>query len=543
MSLGLPLFRRFLVLAPVALLLGLGACAKRETPVEEGIRTHTLLIGNQNEPATLDPHLIDAATDMNVAVALFEGLTAYDEKTGGPVPAVAEKWEISPDGLIYTFHLRPTAKWSNGDRVTAGDFEYSFHRILSPALGSTYAYMLYPIKNAEAFYTGKVKDFAEVGVKAIDDSTLRVTLGQATPYVLGLAAHCTWMPVHKPTIEKFGKMDARDTAWTRAGNLVGNGPFVLTEWRSNARIVTKKNPHYWGAATNQLEGVTFFPTEKSDVEELNFRAGQLHLTFQLPPSKIASYRQQSPELLHIDTVLSLYYVNFNATKPPLNNPKVRRALSLALGRNSIAQNVFSGAQTPASTLVPPNCNGYVGPEGQKDNFEAARALLAEAGFPGGKGLPSMAIQVMNDDKLPRAAEAIQAIWLRELGVKITIEPYEQKTWLQNQQTLSHTIGLLGWTADYPDPITFLDVFRTGGGQNWTGWGSKEYDSLLDQAAATADPAARYALLKKAETVILDEAPIAPLTFRARTYLMHPSVKNWQAAPLDIHRYHLLRLEK
>jgi oligopeptide transport system substrate-binding protein len=524
-------------------LLCLAGCGRRETPVEAGIATHTLHLGNRDEPATLDPHLIDAATDMNVAEALFEGLTAFDEKTGGAQPAAAERWDISPDGLVYTFHLRPTARWSNGDRLTARDFAYSFQRILTPALGSTYAYMLWPIKNAEDFNSGKLKDFSAVGVTVVDDVTLRVTLTRPTPYLLGLAAHCTWMPVHRATIEKYGKIDERGTAWTRAGNLVGNGPFTLTEATPNLRIVVAKNPHYWGAAANQLEKIVFYPTEKADTEELNYRAGQAHVTYSLPPSKIATYRQQSPDLLHIDTLLALYYINFNTTKPPLDNPKVRRALSMAVGRSSISQNVFNGAQPGAHTLVPPNCNGYVGPSGQPDDFAAARALLAEAGFPGGKGLPSMSIMVLNDDKLPRAAEALQAIWLRELGVKITIEPYEQKTWLRNQQTMIHTIGLLGWTADFPDPITFLDCFRTGNGNNWTGWGSKVYDGILDEAANTADPTARYALLKKAETLLLDEAPLAPLIFRARTYLVHPSVKNWQPAPLDIHRYHLLRLEK
>ena len=535
-----PLRITLTLLLSVLLLTG---CGKRETPVDEAIRNNTLLVGNQNEPATLDPSLVDAATDMNLSVALFEGLAAYDEKTGGPAPGVAEHWDISPDGLTYTFHLRPTAKWSNGDRVTAGDFVYSFQRILSPAFGATYAYMLWPIKNAEAFNSGKLKIFSEVGVTAVDDTTLRITLARPTPYLIGLAAHVTWMPVHRATIEKYGKIDERGTAWTRPGNLVGNGPFTLTEWKPNARLIVAKNPHYWGAATNQIERVVFYPTEKSDIEELNFRAGQLHVTYSLPPTKIDSYRQQSPGRLRLDPLLGFTYINFNTTKPPLNNPRVRRALALALERPAIAQRVFSGARAPAHSVVPPNCSGYTSSGGQPDDFAAARTLLAEAGFPGGKGLPSMSIQVLNDDKLPRTAEAIQAMWLRELGIKVTIEPFEQKTWIQNQQTLAHTMALMGWTADFPDPITFLDVFKSGGGNNWTGWASKDYDALLDQAAGTADPASRFALLQKAEALLLTEAPIAPLIFGAKTYLIHPAVKNWEPAPLGIHRYQLIRLEK
>ena len=518
------------------------SCTKRETPVVEGIRTHTLLIGNQNEPATLDPQIVDAATDLNISVALFEGLTVLDEKTAQPLPGVAERWEVSPDGLTYTFHLRANARWSNGDAVTASDFAYSFERILSPALGSVYAYMLWPIKNAEEFNSGKLKEFSQVGVTVVDPATLRLTLARPTPYLLEIAAHNTWMPVHRATIEKFGKISDRDSAWTRPGNLVGNGPFALTEWRPNARLIVTKNPQYWDAAHNHLERVIFFPTEKADVEELNFRAGQLHITYSLPPSKIPIYQKDAPQKLRLDPLLSLIYVNFNTTKPPFTDPRVRRALAMAIDRSAISQSVYNGAWRPAATLVPSNCGTYIPPAGQALDFAAARALLAEAGFPGGKGLPPLPLQVLNDDKEPKVAETIQAMWQRELGVTITIEPYEQKTWIQNQQTLSHTIGLMGWTADFPDPITFLGLFTTGNGNNWTGWGNKDYDTLLAQAANTADAAARFALLQKAESLLLTEAPLAPVTFGARTYLIHPAVKNWEPSPVGVHRYQVVELK-
>jgi oligopeptide transport system substrate-binding protein len=528
-----------LVLLVVALLAA--GCGRRETAVSAGVRTHILHLGNQNEPATLDPHIMDAATDMNVAVALYEGLTSYDEKTGEGVPAVAERWDVSSDGLTYTFHLRPTAKWSNGDPVTAGDFAYSIQRILTPSLGSTYAYMLWPIRNAEEFNAGKVKNFAEVGVKVVDDHTLQLTLARPTPYLPMLAAHNTWMPVHRATVEKFGAADQRSSPWTRPGNLVGNGPFVLSEWQPNARISVTRNQHYWGNAQNQIEGVVFYPIEKAEVEELNFRAGQLHATFGLPASKISSYRQASDSRLRIDPVLGIEYINFNVTKPPVNDPRVRRALALAIDRQTLAQNVLAGGRVAAGTIVPPNCGAYTGPGGVTLDGEAARRLLAEAGFPGGKGFPTLALQVRNDETTTRMAEAIQGMWQREFGISVTIEPSEQKVWLQTQQTLSHTIGVLGWTADFPDAITFLDVFRTGNGNNWTGWGSRDYDKLLDDAAVTANAAARLALLQRAEALLLTDMPAAPIVFRARTYLLHPSVHNWTPAPLGIHRYQLLRL--
>jgi oligopeptide transport system substrate-binding protein len=222
---------------------------------------------------------------------------------------------------------------------------------------------------------------------------------------------------------------------------------------------------------------------------------------------------------------------------------VRRALSLAVDRTALSQNVLNGAFLAAPTMVPPACGDYVSTAKVTRDLDTARRLLAEAGFPGGKGLPSIPVQVLNDENQPRVMEALQAIWLKELGVKITIEPFEQKTLFQNQQNLQHTLAVLGWTGDYADASTFLDIFRTGNGQNWTGWGNKDFDALLDQAARTTDPLARLTLFQKAEALLLDQAPISPLLHRARTYLIHPSVKNWAPAPLGTRRFQLIRLEK
>ena len=522
-------------------LLLLTACGKRETPVEEGIRTKTLLIGNQNEPATLDPHLNDSATEFNIIVALFEGLTAFDEKTATPVPAAAERWDISADGLVYTFHLRADARWSNGDRLTSRDFAWSFQRYLSPALASPYAYLLHPIRGAESFNAGKTKDFSEVGVAAPDDTTLRVTLARPTPQVLGMAQ--LWMPVHRASVEQAGRADDRSSPWARAGKLVGNGAFTLAEWRPNAHVVVAKNPRYWDAAANLIERIVFHPVERAETEELNFRAGQLHLTFDLPASKIPAYRKDAPDRLRLDPLLGTHYVNFNVTKPPLNDARVRRALALALDRAALAAAVFNGARAPARTFVAPNCGGYLPPDGQREGFAAARALLAAAGFPGGKDFPVLPLLVRNDTTMPKVAEVIQALWQRELGVKITIEPSEQKTWIENQNALRHTVALRNWIADFPDPSNFLDTFRTAHGSNSSGWSHPAYDALLDRASATLDPARRFALLREAEQLLLDEAALAPLVTLARTYLIHPSVKNWLPAPMGLHRYQLIRLEK
>jgi oligopeptide transport system substrate-binding protein len=537
-----PAFASFLTLAGALGLLAASGCAKRETPAEAGLRSHTLLIGNQAEPADLDPQIATAYTDQNILMALFEGLTSLDEKTSLPVPGVAERWDVSPDTLTYTFHLRADARWSNGDPVTAQDFAYSFQRILSPKLASEYSYMLWPVKNAEAFNTGKLADFSAVGVEAIDARTLRLTLERPTPYLLALAAHPTWFPVHRSVIEKFGRMDQRNTAWTRPGNLVGNGPFILTTWTPNARIVVTKNPRYWDAARNHLEHVVFFPTENPEVEERDFRAGQLHLTFGLPVSKIPGYRERAPAQLRLDPFLQTFFFRFNVTRPPFDRTPVRRALALAIDRDAIARHVLGGSRLPATHLTPDNCAGYTARAGVPTDPDTARRLLAAAGFPGGQGLPPIELQVRNDDIMPKVAEAIQAGWRRELGVTVSIAPFEQKIWLQNQQTLHYAIALGGWAGDFVDPVTFLGLFVTDGGNNWTGWSNARYDRLIDEAAHEPDRSRRYEFFQQAEKILLEEAPIAPLYFGARAYLIRPEVKNWAPSLLGFHRYQLIRLE-
>ncbi len=517
-------------------LLFFAACSRHATPAEEGIRTQTLLIGNLAEPQDLDPHILTAYTDMNIAAAIFEGLTIPDERTGVPLPGTSDRWDISADGLVYKFHIRANAKWSDGTPVTSRDFAYSFQRILTPELASEYSYMLWPIKNAEAYNAGKLKDFSQVGIATPDDATLVLTLERPTPYLLALAAHSTWYPVQRACIEKFGTMAQRSTRWTRAGNLVGNGPFKLTEWNPNTRITVEKDPNYWDAASVRLNRIRFFPTESADTEERNFRVGQVHITYDLPLSKVAAYRAQSPSPLRIDPLLSLYYLNFNLKKPPFDNPLVRRALSLAIDRAAIARSVLDGVLPAATSFVPPDCGGYNSRTHVGYDVAAAKRLLAEAGYPDGKGLPTFSLQVLNDIRQPKMAEAIQAMWARDLGVHVAIETNEQKIWFQNQQSMQHQIGFMGWTADFPDPVTFLSICQTGNGNNWSGWSNPEYDRLMGEADHTADAKARFELMQQAEKILLTDLPTPPLVYRSRTYLIHPAVKNWAPAIIGIHLY-------
>ncbi len=533
---------RQLLFTALCSLVVLSACSRRETLVEAGRREKILHVGNGAEPATLDPHLADAYTESRLLAALFEGLTVIDERTSEAVPAAAERWATSADGLVWTFHLRPGLHWSNGEPLTADDFVQSWRRCLSPELASPYAYFFYQVKNAEAFNTRQITDPATVGFAAPDARTIIISLAHPTPYLPLLIANSSWYPVNPRVLRRLGGLNRRDTPWLTPAAFVGNGPFVLKEWTPNGRIVTAKNPQYWDAATVRLNGIVFYPIENPDVEERNFRAGQLHLSHNLPLSKIPAYRAGDPGKLRIDPFAQVLFIRFNTTRPPFNNPKLRRALSLAIDRDSISRNLLHGSRPPAHHLTPTGLAGYVPRARVPDDFVAARRLLADAGFPGGRGLPPFEIQVRNDELQPKIIEAVQAMWERELDVHATIALLEQKTSIQNQRVLDFTVGSNGWVADYPDPATFLELFVTGGMANWTGWGDAAYDRLIAQAAQTAGPKERHECFQEAEAILLEQSPIIPLIFGARNYLIHPSVQGWDPALIGLYQYKKVYLQ-
>lgn len=531
--------RRFLPLALVVLLLA--ACGRRETPVEAAQRTHTLLVGNAAEPGDLDPHLASILTDQIIINTLFEGLTVLDEATTKPFPAAAETWETAADGLTWTFHLRAGLKWSNGEPLVAADFVTAWHRALNPAFAADNAWYLFPLKNAEAYNAGTTTDPTTVGVTAPDDRTLVLTLERPTPYLSALVSLPAWFPLNPSNLEKFNALAQRGQPWTRPGNLVSNGAYQLAAWEPNVRIVLDKNPHHRDAATAQLEHIVFLPIEKPDDEERNYRAGQLHVTFNLPVTKLAAWRERAPNQLRVDPLLQSNFLRFNVTREPFADPRVRRALSLAIDRDLLARSVLQGSRLPAASLTPPHTGGYDVPDSVRVDADAARALLAEAGHPQGAGLPAIELMVRNDEIMPRLAEAIQAMWKTELGVTATITQVEQKIWIQNQQTLNYTACLSAWTADFPDPVTFLELFTGGGAYNWTGWADDRYDALLATAAVTVDESDLFAQLHEAESLLLAAAPIAPLYFGAQTYLVHPSVRGWTPAPLGFRSFQLVSL--
>ncbi|MET0263696.1 MAG: peptide ABC transporter substrate-binding protein [Rariglobus sp.] len=532
--------RIFVVLAfAVSCLTG---CLKKETPVEAARTSKTLLIGNGAEPSDLDPHIAVSYTDYNILVSLFEGLTVIDEATSKPLPGAAARWDISADGLTYTFHLRPDGVWSNGDPVTAQDFVFSIERILSPKLGSEYAYMLNVLAGAADYTAGKLTDFTQVGAKALDARTLQLTLARPTPYLLSLTAHQAWFPVHPASVQEAGAPHARGTGWTRPGKLIGNGPFTLAEWKPDQHILVKKNPRHHDAAQNQIEAVKFFPIADPGVDERGFRAGQTHLTYDVLPDRIDAWRREDPTKLRVDPFLETFYVRFNTTRAPFNDLRVRRALALAIDREAIAGPVMRGSRMPAYSVVPPDTAGYTSTAAMRTDVEAARRLLAEAGFPGGKGFPKFEIKMDSSSINTKVFEAIQQMWRRDLGIECTLATMDFRVYLTTMQALDFDLLRSRWVGDFNDPATFTDLFTSDSGNNNTGWKNPAYDRLIAEAARQLDTGKRFTLLREAEALIVAEAPVAPIFYGTRTYLIHPDVKGWVPALLGVHRYQTVRIE-
>ena len=530
-----------LLLIAIAML-AITGCGKRETRVEQGNRDQILHLGNGTEPQDLDPHIVTGVPEHHLITALLEGLVGLDPKDLRPVPGGAERWETSADGTVYTFYLRKNAKWSNGDPVTAHDFLNSFKRILTPSLASEYAYMLYVAKNAEAYNTGKLADFSEVGFKVLDDHTLQVQLNNPTPYFLSLLNHYSWYPVHLPTVEKHGPVHERGNRWTRPENFVGNGPFILDKWRENQIIIVKKSPTYWNADIVRLKEIHFYPIDSDDTEERAFRSGQLHVTQTVPLPKIDVYKREKPDLLRIDTYLGCYYYRVNVTKPPLDNKEVRRALAMAIDRENIVKHITKAGQIPAHHFTPPGTAGYTAEARIPMDVDAAKKLLAEAGYPDGKGLPTIEILYNTSEGHKVIAEAIQQMWKKNLNIDVQLVNQEWKVYLDSQKQLNYQICRAGWIGDYPDPNSFLDMWLTGGGNNQTGWSNSEYDQLIREASRAADPQKRMEIFQKAEAILLDEAPVIPIYFYTRNFLIQPSVKGWHPNILDHHPYQHVHLE-
>lgn len=515
-------------------------CSRGDAPVDSGDRAQVFHRGIGADLSDLDPQLATLGSDYTVLSSLMEGLVAEDPVDLHPVPGVAENWNQSADGLTYTFYLRADARWSNGDPVTAADFIASWHRMLSPKLGASNASQLYVIQGAEAFNRGAA-DFSTVGLKAPSPRVLVVVLEHPAPWFLSLLCGTAWMPVPIATIGTYGALDERGNPWAQPGRWVGNGPFNLVSWKHGQEIVVSRSATYWDRGHVTLSEIHFHAFDSVDAEERAFRAGQLHVTEALPPGKVDSYRKDAPDLLHIDPLLGTYFLRLNVRKPGLDDPRVRLALALAVDRQGLVDRVLRGGQVPADEFTPAGLGGYSSQPAQRQHLEEATRLLAEAGHAGGQGLPEFELLFNSSETHKLIAEALQEMWRRDLGVKVRLTNADLKTIEDARRSGAFEILRSSWIAEYADPSSFLDVFRSDSGNNFTGWANADYDALLFKAERTPDAAERNGLYARAESLLLSEAPVVCLYHYTHVYLMRPSVKGWHPTLLDHHPYKAISL--
>lgn len=510
---------------------------QNETPAQIAAKQKILLLGNGSEPKGLDPHLVTGVPENNILQSLIEGLISYHPTNDfEPNPGVASHWETNEDSSVWTFHLRKNALWTNGEPVTAYDFVYAYERILTPSLGARYADMLYIIKNAEAFHQEQIHDFSEVGVNALEEHTLKIQLIGPIPYFLSMLKHYSWYPVNPRVIEKHGGMGNRDASWTQVENFVGNGPFRLKYWKTNNYLEVEKSLTYWDRENVKLNGIRFFPIERLSTEESAFRAGQIHYCYQIPLDRIDYYKKHEPELIHFDDYLGTYFYRINVTRPPLDNPLVRKALTLAIDTKTLVKRITKGNEIPATGYVYDSMAGYQSPGNLSFNPEKAKKLLAEAGYPEGKGFPSFEILINTQEAHKVIAEAIQEMWHKYLGIDVGLINQEWKVYLDSQFNLKYDVCRAGWIGDYMDPLTFLMIFTSTSGNNNTGWTNPQYDALYRKITQTGDQEKRMQLMREMEEILLEELPIIPIYWYTRKYLLDSTVRGWNPKLLDNRPY-------
>ena len=499
------MFRRAHFVFWLALLPGiLAGCSRPEPPAD-------LTIINSVEPESLDPAIIVAQADMRVVQGLFEGLTRLEPVQARAVPGLAQNWEISSDGLTYTFHLRPNLKWSTGGGISSTDVVYSWIRALKPQTASRYAGQLYYLTNAEAFNAGSIKNPDLVGVHAVDPLTVRVQLHSPTAFFLDLCAFPTLAVVPRQWIEKYGDH------WLTHQPLPVSGAYELAEWRLNDRIRLVKNPNYWDAAHTRSRVIDFLPVGSASTALNLYMSGQADVVWDksMIPSQLLDLLLKRPDF-HSFGYLGTYFIRFNTTRKPFDDPRVRQALALAVDKDWIVKKITRAGEKTTSHLVPDGTRDYTSPEGLGHDVARARQLLAEAGYPGGRGFPRF--EYLFDGSAGAGgnihesiALELQQMWREALGIQMDLRQVETQVFWGMQSRLDYTLARSSWIADYDDANTFLGMFVTGDGNNETGWGNPRYDSLVHEANQTVDPLKREHLFQQAETILIrDAVPIIPL---------------------------------
>lgn len=528
--------RWLLVLCCLPLLAGADpdAWAAALAPAGDGWRStpQVLVVNNESEPRTLDPQTMTGNVEARLALALFEGLTTLDPRDLSPRPGLAEAWAADPDGLGWTFTLRPGLRWSDGTPLDAAQVRASWLRILDPATAASYAELFDPIAGAEDIRHGRP---AELGVQAADARTLQVRLSRPCPWFLSLAAFHAFAPVPLHAIAAHGD------AWTRPGRIVAGGPFTLAEWRPRERIVLVPNPQWHGRDRVRLERIELLPYSDLDAAYRLFRQGGIDWMPSIPQPKWEELRWL-PEYV-CAPFLASYFYRINCSRPPFDDVRLRKALSLALDRQVIAGQILRAGQVPATWLTPPVA-GYEPPPGLATDRAEARRLLAEAGYgPGGKVL-SFELLFNTSEAHKAIAEAVAQQWREQLGVEARLANREWKTYLADSEALRYDVARASWVGDYLDPDTFLSLFRSGGGNNRTGWSDARYDALLAQAQRERDPALRLRQYRELETILVGEQfPIIPVYIYVSQGLVRDRVHGYFENVRDEHPWQYMWVER
>lgn len=491
----------------------------------------TLKVNLSAEPPTFDPAQAQDNQAHTVLQTMYEGLTRVNAETGQAEPGIAEKWDISADGLVYTFHLRD-AQWSNGDPVEAADFVRAWKRVLDPATtpAPPYAYQLYYLKNGEEFNTKKVTDFSQVGVKAVDAKTVEVTLKSPTPYFLGLLSFYTYYPVHK-------SIEGNDKWATSKDTMITDGPYTLTEWTTGQAIQVTKNDKYWDAASIKLSKIDFTLVNSGATELLSYKNGELdragNPNGEIPSEQLPIVKKDFPNEFVSKGIASTYYYEFNTTEKPFSNVKIRKALAMSINRQALIDNVTLGGQLPAFGYVPP---GIAGADGEyrsavKDSYftedvEQAKTLLKEGLQEEGlTALPPVELTYNTSENHKKIALAIADMWKNNLGITVNTVNQEWAVFIENRQHQNFQVARAGWVADYNDPMTFLDMWVTGGGNNDAGYANPEYDKLIADAKASSDLAKRQEDFAAAEKMLVqDDMVIMPIYYYTNNSLTKEYLK-------------------
>ncbi len=515
------------------LFVALGPLAGCGGPEEPGPEYTTLNRGLPADPESLDPQKARSLQSADVLRDIGEGLVGYSP-TGQLVAAAAESWTVSEDGRSYTFKLRPQARWSNGDRLTAEHFVFGLRRLVDPETAAFYAQAVSAIANARAITSGELTPNA-LGVSAADDETLLVELEQHTPYLLGLLTHPSTFPVHPGALAEHG------AAFTRPGTLLSNGAYTLEAWEPGSVLRLKRNAHYWNDAATAIDVVNYHVVPQ-EVAELNrYRAGELHITANVPPDSFATIRAERGDELRVAPYLAVYYYGYNLAKPPFqNNPELRQALSMAIDREVIVDKILGRGETPAYSWVPPGIDNYepvhfgftaLSPD---ERLLLARRLYTEAGF-SADNPARIELRYNTSDTQQRVALAIESMWREALGVETTLVNEEFQVLLANMRDAAVTqVFRSSWIGDYNDAHTFLSILESDNPSNMPRYASEEFDSLMRRAGEQLDAGRRRLYLEEAERVLLADHPVIPIYFYVSKHLVSPQVRGWGDNVLDYH---------